>query len=85
MYDENDLIFSDLQQSYIANGNKVQIEIYRMPDSGWTLEVVDSHNNSTVWDDAFPTDKEALDQALKELTEVGIDAFIGPAKCESTH
>jgi hypothetical protein len=85
MYDENDLIFSDLQQSYVANGNSVRIEIYRMPDSGWTLEVVDVHNNSTVWDDEFPTDKAALDQALKELTESGIEAFVGPARGESTH
>ena len=61
MYDENDLIFSDLQQSYVANGNSVRIEIYRMPDSGWTLEVVDAHNNSTVWDDDFPTDAAALE------------------------
>lgn len=41
MYDEHDLIDSPLTQTYTANGRSVEIQIYRMPDSGWTLEVVD--------------------------------------------
>ena len=49
-----------------------------MPDTGWTLEVVDVYNNSTVWDDVFATDTEALRVALEELEADGIEAYIGP-------
>lgn len=84
MYNENDLIYSPLQQSFIASGQRVKIQIYRMPDSGWTLEVVDAHNNSTVWESEFQTDQAALDTAMKELREDGIEAFIGLAPGGST-
>ena len=46
MYDENDLIFSPLQQHYTADGITVEVCIYRFPDTGWPLEVVDQYNNS---------------------------------------
>jgi hypothetical protein len=85
MYDENDLIYSALQQDYQVEGKTVQIQIYRMPDSGWTLEVVDQYNNSTVWDGEFDSDQEALDLALAELNEEGIEAFIGRAPGSQVH
>ena len=85
MYDEHDLIYSLLQQTYIANGQRVEIHIYRMPDTGWSLEVVDVCGNSTVWDDLFETDQAALDTAMKELQEEGIEAFIGLPPGETTH
>ncbi len=85
MYDENDLIYSPLQQAYQDGGKSVEICIYRMPDSGWTLEVVDQYNNSTVWDGEFDSDQEALDLALSELREEGIEAFIGKAPGSAIH
>jgi hypothetical protein len=48
-----------------------------MPDTGWSLEVVDVHGNSTVWDDLFKTDQEAFDTVMKELQEEGIETFVG--------
>lgn len=83
MYDERDLIYSPLQQTYGAGGHQVEIHIYRMPDTGWSLEIVDEHNNSTVWDDLFETDEAALAVALQELNEEGIDAFIGKSADEN--
>ncbi len=85
MYDENDLIYSTLQQDYQVEGKTVQIQIYRMPDSGWTLEVVDQYNNSTVWDGEFDSAQEALELALAELKEEGIEAFIGRAPGSAIH
>jgi len=76
-YNENDLIDSNLSQSYTRGGKTVQIEIYRLPDTLWTIEVTDQFGNSTVWDKEFETDAEALACALKELEEDGIDEFIG--------
>ena len=76
MNDEQDLICSPLQQSYRAEDQQVEIHIYRMPDTAWTLEIVDENYNSTVWDDTFETDEAALAIALQELREDGIAAFI---------
>ena len=76
-YDENDLIDSLLSQKFTQDGKTVEICIYRMPDSPWVLEVVDDFGNSTVWDEQFETDHDALDCALDEIEEDGIDAFIG--------
>ncbi len=78
MTDDKDLIYSPLQQSITRDGKSIEICIYRLPDSGWTLEAVDEVGNSTVWEDEFDTDQEALDFALKEIAEEGIDVFIGP-------
>jgi hypothetical protein len=78
MSDEHDLIYSPLQQNYTTDGKTVEVYIYKLPDTGWTLEVVDQYNNSTVWDGEFNTDQEAFDLFLDELKEEGIDAMIGP-------
>lgn len=85
MADENDLIYSPLQQTYTEDGKSVEIQIYRMPDTGWTLEVVDQYNNSTVWDSEFATDQDALDLAFEEFKGEGIDAFIGRDPAASVH
>lgn len=85
MDDEHDLIDSPLSQTFTANGLTVEIQIYRMPDAGWTLEVVDEHNNSTVWDGVFVTDQEALDTALADIHAEGIESFIGRAPKEPLH
>jgi hypothetical protein len=85
MYDEHELIYSPLQQTYSARGRQVEIHIYRMPDTGWSLEVVDEHNTSAVWDDLFETDEEALAVALQELNDEGIEAFIAKGPDEGVH
>jgi uncharacterized protein len=77
MTDEPELIFSPLQRSITRGGKTVEINIYRIPTSGWTLEVVDEYRNSTVWDHEFETDQQALDQVLSEIESEGIEGFIG--------
>lgn len=56
-----------------------------MPDAGWSLEVVDEHNNSTMWEDLSETDEEALAVALQELNADGIGAFIARGADEAIH
>lgn len=85
MMDEIELIYSPLQQSYTEDGKTVDIQIYRSPSSGWTLEVVDQYGNSTVWDAEFDTDRDALDQVMWEIKEDGIKAFIGPEPDATVH
>ena len=46
--------------------------LYRLETTDWSLEVVDETGTSIVWDDLFPTDQAALDEALKTIREEGI-------------
>ena len=82
-YNENDLIDSALNQTYTKNGKSVEIHIYRMPNTSWILDVVDSYGNSTVFDDEFATDAEALSYVIEEIERDGIEGFIGSANSGS--
>lgn len=55
----------------------MSVEIYEDGEGGWLLEVVDEYGNSSVWNDPFATDQEALADALKTIDEDGIDSLIG--------
>ena len=68
---------SPFSQSVSREGKTVRIDIYEDGDGCWLLEVVDGFGNSTVWDDSFSSDREALDEALKSIDEDGIDSLIG--------
>ena len=84
-YTEDDLIKSLLDQTYSKDGKSIEIEIYRMPDTPWNVQVVDTFGNSTVWDDEFESDKEALQFVLAEIERDGIDEFIGPPSNRAVH
>ena len=75
--DEIDLIYSKHCQSISRNGITVRVQIYSSGKNDWILEVVDEDNNSTVWDDPFPTDDEAFQEFERTLEEEGIAAMIG--------
>lgn len=77
MTDNVEYIQSPLCRQYSEEEQTVDIDIYRTQDSGWVLEIVDEANNSTVWEDKFETDQEALDEALDALKQEGIQAFVG--------
>ena len=72
------LIMSPLCQAITDKGHTIRLEIYRESDSDWTLEAVDISNHSTVWDDLFPTDRAALEEALKTIREEGIESLVDP-------
>ncbi len=76
MDEEYPLVHSPLARSLTEDGHTVQIEIYRGEDSDWVLEVVDEHNNSTVWDDQFSSDQAALDEAVRTVREEGIESLV---------
>ena len=63
MEEEFELEESPLSQKISASGKTVDVQIYRGGGSDWHLEVVDEFANSTVWDDQFKSDQEALDEA----------------------
>jgi len=79
MNEEPQLEFSELSQEITSAGQTIKVEIYRMEgESGWVLEVVDEYNNSTVWDDHFDSEEQALAEVKAMIQEEGIVTFIGP-------
>lgn len=75
--DDYEVTLSPLSQSVEQDGHKVNIEIYQDDESGgWVLEVVDAENNSTVWDDVFANEQEALDEAMDTIKEEGIQCLV---------
>ena len=68
---------SEITKEIEKDGLKVKIEVYKADEGGWVLEIVDEQWNSTLWDDLFPSAKEALDEGLKGIKEEGIESFIG--------
>ena len=68
----------EISKEIEKDGQKVKIEVIRDADSGgWILEIVDEQWNSTVWDETFPSAKEAIEAGIKAIDEEGISAFIG--------
>ncbi|EQB10736.1 MULTISPECIES: hypothetical protein [Sphingobium] len=73
-----ELIESSFSRSMEQAGVRLTINIVRLAtERGWSLEVVNEHGTSTVWDDLFATDRDA-DAAFREvLAKEGFEAFIG--------
>lgn len=70
------LIDSPLSRTTIVEGESLQICIYRLDNEAtWTLEVVDQERTSTVWENKFTSDGDALAEALKAIEEEGLEAF----------
>jgi hypothetical protein len=70
------LIQSALSCAIREDDTEVRIDICRLETTDWSLEVVDETGQSTVWDNLFPTDQAALDEALKTIREEGIKTFL---------
>ena len=68
---------SNLKREIEQDGFKITIVVYKGDEGGWILEFVDEGWNSTVWDELFPSAKEALDAGYKAIEEQGIQTFIG--------
>jgi uncharacterized protein len=74
--DDYKLVFSTLSNRIIRDGVTVDVQIYRGKDEeGWLLEVVDHLGGSTVWNDRFPADVEALQEAVATIESEGIGSF----------
>jgi len=72
-----EIIMSPLCREISGDDTKIQVDIYRVKGiPGWALEVIDEENASTVWDDPFDTDQEALDAVLEVIEKDGIRSFL---------
>jgi len=77
MDDDVEIEMSPLCQKLTDSGKTVQVEIYRGEEKGWILEVVDEEGTSTVWDDLFMTDADALEEVKSTIRDEGIDVLVG--------
>ena len=77
MDDDVEIEMSPLCQELTDRGKTLQVKIYRGEEKGWILEVVNGEGTSTVWDDLFATDAEALEQLNTTIREEGIDVLRG--------
>lgn len=69
----SEVVYSPLSRSVEHKGREFQIEIYQADrPSSWLLEILDEEGASTVWDDVFEDDQEALEEAIKAIEE-GLD------------
>ena len=66
------IIISPLSGPFTEGGITVDVQIYRLQDTKWSLEVVDSKGTSTVWDDLFDTDEAAKDEFHRIVAEAGL-------------
>ncbi|WP_229728357.1 hypothetical protein [Marinicella pacifica] len=76
MDDEFEIEMSPLCQTMRVDDKTVQVDIYRGETESWVLEVVDEYGTSTIWNDQFSTDLDALAVVKKIIREEGIDALI---------
>jgi hypothetical protein len=80
MTDEHDpeIEHSPLSGPVTRDGITISVEIYRIRDGseGWSLEVVDAENTSTVWDETFPTDQDAYREFRRGLEAEGLPGLL---------
>ena len=70
------IIDSPLSGCFAEGGITVDVLIYRLEDTHWSLEVVDSEGTSIVWDDLFPTDEAAKAEFHRCVAEEGVLGII---------
>lgn len=78
MEDDVEIEQSSLTTKIERDGMVVRVCVYRVKGSGdgWTLEVVDHEGGSTVWDDTFESEQEAVEQAVMTIDREGIGCFL---------
>ncbi len=76
MTDDPEIIVSRHNGPFTRDGITVEVNICRLNDTKWSLEVVDQDNNSIVWDGEFETEDEAHAEFLKSVQTEGLDGIL---------
>jgi hypothetical protein len=67
---EDSEIITSRHSGYVTKDDvTVELCIYRLAHTKWTLEVVDAEGISTVWDDVFETDDAAYAEFQKTIAQ----------------
>jgi hypothetical protein len=74
---EYKIINSPLSQRITRDGMTIDVRIFRGEhEAAWILEVVDHADGSTVWDETFQTEQDALNEVLRTIDDEGISCFL---------
>lgn len=77
MDDEYKIITSPLSRKITRDGMTIDVQIYRGEnDPVWVLEVIDQEGASTVWEDTFQTEQDALNEVFQTIASEGIGCFL---------
>jgi hypothetical protein len=83
---EPHIIYSDLCCRLTLDGVTVDVHIYRLEhDLKCVLEVANEAGNSTLWDDLFDTDQDALTAFEQVVIEEGMETFLDDGDIETLH
>jgi len=64
------LVISSLSGPVTRDDVTVEVNIYRLEhETTWSLEVVNGAGTSIVWDDQFPSDKDAHQEFLRTVAQ----------------
>ena len=74
------LIDSRHNGKFTRGGITVEVSIYRLEDTKWTLEVVDENGTSIVWDGEFDTDDAAHAEFMRSVEAEGLDGILRDPK-----
>ena len=73
---EPNLVNSRLSQIILVGINEIRIDIYKLEhETRWCLELVNDEGTSVVWDDTFPSDQAAFNEAEKAMSTEGLVLF----------
>ena len=80
------IIYSDLCCTLTLDGITVDLHIYRHQESPrWVLEVVNEAGSSTLWDELFDTDREALLAFEQVVIDEGMKTFLDNGDVQTLH
>ena len=66
------IILSPLSGRFTEGTITVDVQIHRLEDTGWCLEVIDSEGTSIVWEEEFSTDAAAQAEFQRCVAEEGL-------------
>ena len=69
------IIDSTLAGPYERHGIRIEISIYRLADTDWSLEITWADGTSTVWEESFSDDQAAYDEAVRAISSDWIESF----------
>ena len=83
---EPTIIVSKFSRTVTLEGASLEVRIYRLADEpDWILEVVNEDGTSTVWQELFATEIDALAEFQSVVQDEGIGAFLDDDGTETLH
>jgi len=77
MDDESAVIESSLSRKITREGTTIEVLIYRsVHEKEWILEVVDHEGVTTVWEETFQTEQDALNEVFQTIASGGMSGFV---------